>query len=83
MVQHLMKSAPTSHRLVSRHRLATVARADEALLGDAVAAARRAFPAWAAAPSSDRISMMHKLVDALEARNEQIARLIVWEQGKT
>ena len=62
---------------------ATAARADEAVLGDAVAAARRAFPAWAATPLSERSAMMHKLADALEARSEEIAHLIVREQGQT
>ncbi len=62
---------------------ATAARADEALLGDAVAAAQRAFPAWAATLLSERSTMMHKLADALEARNEEMAHLIVREQGQT
>jgi acyl-CoA reductase-like NAD-dependent aldehyde dehydrogenase len=62
---------------------ATVARADEGVLNDAVAAAQRAFPAWAETPLSDRSSMMHKLADALEARSEEIATLIVREQGQT
>jgi len=62
---------------------ATAAWADEAVLNDAVAAAQRAFPAWAATPLSERGSMMHKLADALEARSEEIAHLIVMEQGQT
>jgi acyl-CoA reductase-like NAD-dependent aldehyde dehydrogenase len=62
---------------------AAAARADEAVLNDAVAAAQRAFPAWAATPLSERAATMHKLADALDARNEEIAHLIVLEVGKT
>lgn len=58
------------------------ARADEAVLDDAVAAAQRAFPAWAATPLSERAALMHKLADSLQDHGDQLARLIVMEQGK-
>jgi acyl-CoA reductase-like NAD-dependent aldehyde dehydrogenase len=62
---------------------AAAARADEAVLDDAVAAAQRAFPAWAATPLSERASMMHELADSLEDRADEIAHLIVMEEGQT
>jgi acyl-CoA reductase-like NAD-dependent aldehyde dehydrogenase len=62
---------------------AAVARADEAVLSDAVAAAQRAFPAWAATPLPERAAIMHRLADATAERAEELARLIVMEQGQT
>ncbi len=61
---------------------ATTSRADNATVDDAVAAAGRAFPAWAATPLSARGAVLRKLADALEARAEEIAKLLVREQGK-
>jgi acyl-CoA reductase-like NAD-dependent aldehyde dehydrogenase len=63
--------------------VAAAARADEAVLNDAVAAAQRAFPAWAATSLSDRAALMHKLADALEAHADEMAHLIVMEEGQT
>jgi acyl-CoA reductase-like NAD-dependent aldehyde dehydrogenase len=60
---------------------ATAARADEAALDAAVAAAKRAFPAWAATPLSERAVFMHKLADSLRDHADALARLIVTEQG--
>jgi acyl-CoA reductase-like NAD-dependent aldehyde dehydrogenase len=62
---------------------AAAARADETILNDAVAAAQRAFPAWAATSLSERAALMHELADALEARGDEIAHLVVMEQGQT
>jgi acyl-CoA reductase-like NAD-dependent aldehyde dehydrogenase len=62
---------------------AAAARADEGVLNDAVAAAQRAFPAWAATPLPDRAAVMHRLADALEARGDEMAHLIVMEEGQT
>jgi acyl-CoA reductase-like NAD-dependent aldehyde dehydrogenase len=61
---------------------ASAARADQAVLDAAVAAAQRAFPAWSAMPLPERAALMHKLADALEEHAEEFARLIVMEQGK-
>ncbi|HZV10849.1 MAG TPA: aldehyde dehydrogenase family protein, partial [Novosphingobium sp.] len=43
-------------------------RADAALLEQAVAAANRAFPAWAARPWAERAAIVGALGDAVEAR---------------
>lgn len=56
--------------------------ADEALLERAVAAAKAAFPAWAAKPLSERATLIGKLADTLEARAGAFASLLTSEQGK-
>jgi len=61
---------------------ATAARADAETVAAAVAAAGRAFPAWAATPLAERADLMRKLAGALEAHAEEITRLLVLEQGK-
>lgn len=48
----------------------------------AVAAAKAAFPAWSAKPVSERRAAMLKLADAMEARIEELARVLTQEQGK-
>jgi len=57
-------------------------KADEALIDRAVAAAKRAFPAWAANTIEDRAALIMKLADALEARAGEFASLLTSEQGK-
>jgi acyl-CoA reductase-like NAD-dependent aldehyde dehydrogenase len=61
---------------------ATCARADEAQLNQAVAAAKAAFPAWAATSADDREALINKLADAVEAEADTFARLLTQEQGK-
>ena len=48
----------------------------------AVAAARDAFPAWAALPAPARAALFFKAADAIEARVEQIAQDMTAEMGK-
>lgn len=57
-------------------------KADAAQLEEAVAAARRAFPAWAATPVEERAALVVALADALEARAAEFASLLTSEQGK-
>ncbi len=47
----------------------------------AVAAARAAFASWAATPVPDRAALLSATADALEARKDEIARLISTEMG--
>lgn len=61
---------------------ATAPRADAAQLDRAVAAARRAFPGWRDGGQARRRDMLDRLADAMEARAEDFARLLVMEQGK-
>jgi len=62
--------------------LETVPRADEAQLNAAVAAAKRAFPAWSALPHAQRAAKLKQLSDALMARSNEFARMLTQEQGK-
>jgi acyl-CoA reductase-like NAD-dependent aldehyde dehydrogenase len=57
-------------------------RADLAQLEQAVASAKRAFPAWAAKSHADRRALLEQLADAVDARAEEFIRLLVQEQGK-
>ncbi len=60
----------------------TCPRANEAQLDVAVAAAKRAFPAWRALPLAERRERLEKVAAAVEARADQFARLLTQEQGK-
>ena len=61
---------------------ATCARADAAQLDEAVAAARRAFPGWAALPHAERRGYLERVADAMEARQDEFCQLLTREQGK-
>ncbi|NOW45991.1 acyl-CoA reductase-like NAD-dependent aldehyde dehydrogenase [Novosphingobium sp. SG751A] len=58
------------------------ARADTAQLDAAVAAGRRAFPAWARHSYAERRAYLERFADGVEARFEEFARLLTMEQGK-
>lgn len=57
-------------------------KADENLLNDAVVAAKRAFPDWAARAIDERAAMVDKLAQAMEERAGDFANLLTSEQGK-
>lgn len=57
-------------------------RASEAQLNDAVAAAKAAFPAWAATPIEQRKEVVLKMADIVEANAQELAQLLTEEQGK-
>jgi len=61
--------------------LADCPRADAEQLNDAVAAAKRAFPAWAKLTYAARRTMIHAIADALAARLEEFAHLLTSEEG--
>lgn len=48
----------------------------------AVAAARTAFPAWAATPDADRAAAVTRIADLIEAHAGELSKLITIEQGK-
>ena len=56
-------------------------RASLAQLDQAVAAAARAFPAWAATPVEDRRALMVSIADAVDAHSDELAPLLVREHG--
>ena len=57
-------------------------KANEEHVNLAVAAARRAFPAWSATADSERSRVVHAIADALEAHSEELMKLLTLEQGK-
>jgi acyl-CoA reductase-like NAD-dependent aldehyde dehydrogenase len=62
--------------------VAACPRADVAQANQAVAAAKAAFPAWAAKTISERRALLNKLADAIDARAPELASLLTQEQGK-
>jgi len=61
--------------------LATVRGASPAQVDAAVAAARKAFPAWAALPGEERSRHIHRLADVLEKAADRLLPSIVNEVG--
>lgn len=47
----------------------------------AIAAAKRAFPAWSRSTKADRISLLHRLHDAMEAKKGALLDAIILEYG--
>ena len=62
--------------------LAKCPRASKAQLNQAVAAAKAAFPAWAATPIAERKKALGAIADIIEANAAELARLLTQEQGK-
>jgi acyl-CoA reductase-like NAD-dependent aldehyde dehydrogenase len=65
--------------------LATVASASSAQVEAALAAARRTFDAgvWRARPPAARAALLTDVADRLDARREELATLVVIDNGKT
>ncbi len=59
-----------------------VALASAAVVDQAVAVARRAFPAWAAASPLSRARVMFRFKQAIEANHDRLAECITREHGK-
>jgi len=59
------------------------ARADRAQAERAIAAARAAFPAWAASSVQDRANLLDTVGNMLLARKDELGRLLSREEGKT
>lgn len=68
---------PATGREFAQCPLATVEQLDQA-----VAAARAAFPAWAALPIEQRAAALNAIADALVAECDDLAVLLSQEQGK-
>ena len=62
--------------------LAECARASKAQLDTAVAAAKRAFPAWAATPMDDRRKALLAMADDIQGDVATLSRILTQEQGK-
>jgi acyl-CoA reductase-like NAD-dependent aldehyde dehydrogenase len=57
-------------------------RASKAQLDEAVAAAKAAFPAWAATSMDERRKLIVKMAEAIEKNADALARTLTQEQGK-
>ena len=69
---------PTTGEIISRVPLSVAAETDRA-----VAAARAAFPAWAATPVSRRCELLWKLAGRLREEVDDLTRLVTLENGKS
>ncbi len=61
---------------------ATAPRASKAQLDAAVAAAKAAFPGWAATPIAERKTALNAIADVIQGHAEELARILTQEQGK-
>lgn len=61
---------------------ATVERASQKQAGEAIAAAKAAFPAWSKKPIAERQAIVNKIADAVRDNADELARLMTAEQGK-
>jgi succinate-semialdehyde dehydrogenase / glutarate-semialdehyde dehydrogenase len=62
--------------------IAQIAEASEAVVGRAVAAARKAFPAWRDLGPFKRADLLRALARIVDERRDLIARAVTREQGK-
>jgi aldehyde dehydrogenase (NAD+) len=62
--------------------LTRVSFGGEAEIGLAVAAAREAFPAWAARPAVERSILLHRLADRMEKESSVLAQIESLDVGK-
>ncbi|MFI6483848.1 aldehyde dehydrogenase family protein [Nonomuraea sp. NPDC050663] len=67
---------------VSGQRIREVHEADPTIVDRAVAAARRAAPAWAALPVAERAGWMRKLADGIERRFDDLVAVEIADTGK-
>ena len=59
------------------------ARADANATGDAIEAARQAFPAWSRSGIQQRHDILKRVGDEILARKDELGRLLAREEGKT
>ena len=67
----------------SRQVIGTVPKCGPAEVEAAVQAAKQAFPAWKRTPLLERVDLLYRAYAICKERNEQIARQISEEMGKT
>ena len=80
----LDRSGRPRHEVVnpaSEAHIASIALANSADVGDAVQAARSAFPAWAAKSTAERLRYLANLTAIYERRSPEIAAAITAEMG--
>ncbi len=69
---------PATEEVVGQAPNASVADAEAA-----AAAAREAFPAWAATPAEERLALLRSAADAIRAKNDELVPLVIAETGAT
>ena len=67
----------------TRQVIGSVPRGTEEDVNRAVAAAKRAFPAWSQMPPQERGAILRKAGELMEQRKEEFARVISLELGKS
>ena len=67
---------PTTGEVFGRVRLGDVEDARAA-----IAAARRAFPAWSRSTKAERIALLHRLFEVMDARKDDLLDAIILEYG--
>src|SRR5918912_3604429 len=63
-------------------RIGDVAQGDREDARRAVAAARAAFPGWAATTAFERAGALRRIAEACERRRDELARALTLDQGK-
>jgi malonate-semialdehyde dehydrogenase (acetylating) / methylmalonate-semialdehyde dehydrogenase len=82
-------SEPAAERFTPVHNpstgqvIARVAAGGAKLVDEAVQAAAKALPGWAATPAVDRARVLFRYRDLLERHADELARLVTREHGKT
>lgn len=71
-----------AHNPATEDAIATFPDATRDQLEEAVAAARRAFPAWSSRPIAERQSLVARIGDAIQTHADHFKRLLTLEQGK-
>ncbi|MFD8478034.1 aldehyde dehydrogenase [Kitasatospora sp. NPDC059673] len=71
----------TDHSPIDGSVLGEIARGTAAEARAAVAAAKAAFPAWAATPRADRARLLHAIADGVERRLEDLAVVETADNG--
>ena len=69
---------PASEQVVGQAPNASVADADAA-----AAAAKEAFPAWAATPAEERLALLKQAAAAIRAKGDELVPLVIAETGAT
>jgi lactaldehyde dehydrogenase/glycolaldehyde dehydrogenase len=64
-------------------RIADIPDASAAIVGEAIDAARKAQPAWAALPPIERAGHVNAIAEKIRGRVDMLAETITREQGKT
>jgi acyl-CoA reductase-like NAD-dependent aldehyde dehydrogenase len=79
-------------RIASRETFTDISPIDGSVLGEisrgtateaaaAVAAAKAAFPGWAATPRAERAHILHAIADGVDKRLEELAIVETWDNG--